>query len=770
MDHSESNPDAGIEAAEDHSVPDQDQDQDHNSPRKRKRTRVTKACELCRKRKEKCNGERPACSSCVTLGRSCSYATESRRRGLPAGFIHSREVLLGLLLQVFDGAEELILQALQADQPGYGRLAKQKCPQRACESLLRVWRRSRAATELEKVLEAVESREDDQSSPTPNFDAKLTALHNACVLDLSTESITIPPDHGIITPAATSSLVNGPGDTPHSDLPDIPALARTTDCASAVTSKQSISALSIANVVPLLPESWPRLVELYMANTHCWLPILEPHSLLRSSALISQHTPGSGQDCLSEGQRASFWSVLSYSLHQTPLAAPAGLSSQDAERTQLQQIDAYSRQLALKDYENYDLGHVHTFLLVALSHMGRCEWTSAWLWVGKAVYVAIDLGINVSQKQQSISEGRPDDPGKRAFISCFLFDTLVASRLGRRPHLRSDDLNQFAEFRTESLEEWDSWRPYGQNTHGSVVRTSQGPARILSIWNNLLYLTRLLNQITCASTENPSCVGKEALTLLDQLVAWQSGLPPQMRIIGSRGFTPFTDTPHSVNLTLAMVSVYLMLLASVESNGSSHTATVKIRFPKQGWPQIVEFLKSLPNLDSRFSPGWMPPIFVVYLESLDKSRRVLCPELPDWEDATTCVLDSIRTVWVRQAPEVPITAWEAGFMSHTTRSLQTGPNDISLTIDGFPSGSSATPSIEMENRLSSLPKERGTESTAATMMTANANAEYRRKECILHETGLEVVPGASQSLSTDHDMLFNTLSSLDSVEWSVVAR
>ncbi|ETS73322.1 hypothetical protein PFICI_14927 [Pestalotiopsis fici W106-1] len=766
---------AGPDAADEPSMLDQDQGQDHNSPRKRKRTRVTKACELCRKRKEKCNGERPACGSCISLGRSCSYASESRRRGLPAGFIHSREVLLGLLLQIFDGAEDIILQALRADQLGYRRLAKKQCPQRACESLLRVWRRSRAAAELERVLEAAESREDDQSSQTPTFDSKLTALHNAsCNTDLVAEGSTISSDHGIITPAATSSLVNEPDGTAHDDLPNIQQPDRTTDCASVSTSRPSVSALPIASAVPSLPETWPRLVELYMANTHCWLPVLEPHSLLRSSALISQHMPGSGQDCLLEGQKASFWSVLSFTLHQSPLVTPAGSPSQDIEPAQIQPIHAYSRQLALKDYAKYDLGHIHTFLLMALSHMGRSDWTSAWLWVGRAVYVAIDLGINITQKKQSISEVRPDDPGKRAFFSCFLFDTLVASRLGRRPHLQSDDLNQFEDFRTESLEEWDSWRPWSQSTHGTVTRTSHGPARILSMWNKLLYITRLLNRNLWADADNASCSGKEARVLLEELIAWQYGLPPQMRIIGDHGFAPIMDAPHSINLTLAMASLYLMLLASVMSDPENYATTVKARFPEQGWLQIIEFLRSLPDLDSRFSTGWMPPIFRIYLESLDKSRRILCPHLPGWGDAMTCVIDMMHKVWTHPHPDVPLSTWEAGFMPHATRPVQAVPDDMILVLDGFQNDPHATSSIAAESRLPCLREEQSTASTIATNVasalpqevTSIINADTQEKDSLLRATGLEEVSRTSQSLSTDHDMLFNTLSSLDSVEWS----
>jgi hypothetical protein len=45
-------------------------------PSRPKRTLIESACQACRRRKSKCNGQRPVCSKCEALGSECLYETE----------------------------------------------------------------------------------------------------------------------------------------------------------------------------------------------------------------------------------------------------------------------------------------------------------------------------------------------------------------------------------------------------------------------------------------------------------------------------------------------------------------------------------------------------------------------------------------------------------------------------------------------------------------------------------------------------------------------
>ncbi|KAI8085762.1 fungal-specific transcription factor domain-containing protein [Gilbertella persicaria] len=56
-----------------------------------KRQRVSRACDLCRKKKIKCNGESPICGNCKAFHLACSYKDTTKKRGPPKGYIEAIE-------------------------------------------------------------------------------------------------------------------------------------------------------------------------------------------------------------------------------------------------------------------------------------------------------------------------------------------------------------------------------------------------------------------------------------------------------------------------------------------------------------------------------------------------------------------------------------------------------------------------------------------------------------------------------------------------------
>lgn len=60
---------------------------DNNSVPKPKRL----ACMICRKRKLKCDGVRPSCSTCSRLGHSCAYDEQRRKSGPKRGYVKALE-------------------------------------------------------------------------------------------------------------------------------------------------------------------------------------------------------------------------------------------------------------------------------------------------------------------------------------------------------------------------------------------------------------------------------------------------------------------------------------------------------------------------------------------------------------------------------------------------------------------------------------------------------------------------------------------------------
>ncbi|KAI8375123.1 fungal-specific transcription factor domain-containing protein [Blakeslea trispora] len=56
-----------------------------------KRQRVSRACDLCRKKKIKCDGASPICSNCKAFQLACSYQDTTKKRGPPKGYIEAIE-------------------------------------------------------------------------------------------------------------------------------------------------------------------------------------------------------------------------------------------------------------------------------------------------------------------------------------------------------------------------------------------------------------------------------------------------------------------------------------------------------------------------------------------------------------------------------------------------------------------------------------------------------------------------------------------------------
>ncbi|KAI9314717.1 fungal-specific transcription factor domain-containing protein [Dichotomocladium elegans] len=56
-----------------------------------KRQRVSRACDLCRRKKIKCDGGSPICSNCQAFSLECSYKDTTKKRGPPKGYIEAVE-------------------------------------------------------------------------------------------------------------------------------------------------------------------------------------------------------------------------------------------------------------------------------------------------------------------------------------------------------------------------------------------------------------------------------------------------------------------------------------------------------------------------------------------------------------------------------------------------------------------------------------------------------------------------------------------------------
>ncbi|TGZ81605.1 hypothetical protein EX30DRAFT_306034, partial [Ascodesmis nigricans] len=54
-------------------------------------TRIAQACDRCRSKKIRCDGHRPTCSQCSSVGFECRTSDKLSRRAFPRGYTESLE-------------------------------------------------------------------------------------------------------------------------------------------------------------------------------------------------------------------------------------------------------------------------------------------------------------------------------------------------------------------------------------------------------------------------------------------------------------------------------------------------------------------------------------------------------------------------------------------------------------------------------------------------------------------------------------------------------
>lgn len=199
---------------------------------------------------------------------------------------------------------------------------------------------------------------------------------------------------------------------------------------------------------PLPPrEEAKGLFHIYFTYTHYWLPILGKDEMLTAYYRAIELS----QSCLTSGEYAALWALLAYAKSQESRSRSD--SQRDVEHPATSE-SYYERARSLIPSEDSDLraGHVQALLLLSLFKLRQGNLSAAWLLVGQAVNVAIDIGLGDITKNES--SGDLGERRNHVFLGCFCLDALIAISLGRCPHLRQEDAILVWPLSESGLEEW----------------------------------------------------------------------------------------------------------------------------------------------------------------------------------------------------------------------------------------------------------------------------------------------------------------------------
>ncbi|CDH56810.1 zinc finger transcription factor 1 [Lichtheimia corymbifera JMRC:FSU:9682] len=90
---------------------------DHNEDmRGPKRKRLAQACDVCRRKKIKCDGVKPMCGNCKRTGRECTYNPNVKKRGPRQGYMEMLEKRLDKMEKMLTRGHELSQQQQQQQQ------------------------------------------------------------------------------------------------------------------------------------------------------------------------------------------------------------------------------------------------------------------------------------------------------------------------------------------------------------------------------------------------------------------------------------------------------------------------------------------------------------------------------------------------------------------------------------------------------------------------------------------------------------------------------
>ncbi|KAK5653037.1 hypothetical protein OQA88_9323 [Cercophora sp. LCS_1] len=381
--------------------------------------------------------------------------------------------------------------------------------------------------------------------------------------------------------------------------------------------------------IRVLPPDHRRLVDIYLAYTHSWLPILDRHELtstltrFESGPMGPRRERDDGWD-VGAGAEAEIWAVFAVASFQNHKAGqpPAQMSPQA--------IYEIARGLIPSSEDAiFELGHVCALLLLSVIKIGQGEVSAAYLLVGATVRLALLLGY----------DGRAeigDDPvslrKKRVFASCFMLDTLTSLSLGRPTTLRSANVHALTS-QPETLGEEDEqlWSPcpgFGVIT----TRSSEGfpAARSLSCLRQTVLFFQVLNDWTNSQSvdKHRTCVNSLAKSLDGSFSYCNSVVSAVSGAEGDDGNTPKVPSAFFVHATFLAVAIHLGLLSGQRSSMS----------------QIWIFLDLVEGQTREHSPAAIPPLLLGYMDMI---TRAVGPSeagrfpTKQWGD----ILVMLRAVW-----------------------------------------------------------------------------------------------------------------------------
>ncbi|KAF2236525.1 hypothetical protein EV356DRAFT_530807 [Viridothelium virens] len=545
-----------------------------NNPTKRQR--VSRACDQCRNIRAKCDGGQPTCKTCSSAGRTCTYVTTPKKRGIQAGYVRSLELTLAWLLTNNTGAR-CALQALLRQDDGQGQALVTGRNVAGADRLYDQWRQSAVSKGLELLLsdqeipdELWETLDDEQSAGNETSGLQRDSAFAPGPVTRPFDSAFRPDPCSPTDPVESES-----GISPLHDGDPGPQSSHLSSLTNNNSRGHRLSKLDA-------PKDW-RLLDIYFSFTHSWFPIAEKSSLLRTAnsypedgLQVDPNLPGSGD-------HAELCAVLALASYQQLKAAQkdphAGNNAPTVAGENASQ-PLFRIALGLVNLGNgmTEVGHIRALLLLSLLLLYQLHYSEAWVLIGFATRLLLVLKPDIDAMTDSL---------KRAAMGCVILDTILSARLGKTPYLRKGDIACSGFRLADGLDEWQAWNnsQHGSGDIGSQIGLRYTPGHTLSIFSALAELVGLSGSALEDSQTHQSPETSQSLR------EWETRLPQGVKLDSAR--LPSTVTPQ----LLLLHSVSSSIITRLEQPNQLDNVRAKQKFAS-----LCELYAT------QFGFAFMPPI------------------------------------------------------------------------------------------------------------------------------------------------------------------
>lgn len=644
--------------------------QEEDQPSPPKRQRVSRACDQCRNKKDRCDGVQPTCSTCTFLKRSCSYKSNPKKRGLPTGYIRTLELLWGAAFTLVPGSEDTVRNFLRTSSI-QGHMAAMIKEGDSSDTFLSGWKNSMALKEMERLLTALEQSDGDPGIVDLDDDSEVghRAIDRAAEFsELKTTYWQIPEDADFSNGSPSIPLT----ERTYANRPQYHDIGSQTPTERSLKGPETTDPPSISSSMNdfdlrlQLPSHAWRLFDIYFAYTHCSLPIVEKHDILRTAFYYNENPLRISCNTQGSGSHASLWAILTLASLQNQYASSNAESGDRQDSRSSDKLYDIARRLIPSENGNFELGHIQALLILSLVKIGHHEWAAASMLVGHAIRMSYAIGIDkrVSIKPEKSNAGNGRGRQTHVFLGCFVLDTMIASQMKRLPELPKEQITEIGFLLEDGLEEWQPWEePSGFRLSTRVPSSSRpGPALALSTFNRLVSLSCFLNDILHWKHDQENASSQLQLIGRD-MDRWLEELSRTCQVNFQEAATPLP--PHVLAVHIAYESVFAAFL--LHSSQYYPVKRVLIR------PRYTAILRLYMET---YGSAATSPLFTVFLnlacssQSSHDSATTLYPDLQTHPEIDT-VSSQLRHIWAGQRQQESVIDLDSNPYQTQTRAPHT---------------------------------------------------------------------------------------------------